>query len=121
MYLGFVDEHTKFNLIKQSIFLFQPSQFESLSMVVLEAFAMKKPVLVRQECEVMKDHIDLSHGGYYYNDYAGFKQAFDQLTDKSLNEAMGKCGKDYVDKNYRWENIIAKFQDVIENKLNRNI
>ena len=69
MYLGFVDEQAKFNLIKQSLFLFQPSRFESLSMVVLEAFAMEKPVLVHQDCEVMKDHIDMSNGGFYYNDY----------------------------------------------------
>jgi glycosyltransferase involved in cell wall biosynthesis len=118
MYLGFVNDHTKFNLIKQSLFLFQPSRFESLSMVLLEAFSMEKPVLVHRECEVMKDHVDLSHGGSYYNDYAGFKKAFDQLTEnKSLNVAMGKSGKAYVDKNYRWENIIAKFQNVIENKL----
>lgn len=118
MYLGFVNDHTKFNLIKHSLFLFQPSRFESLSMVLLEAFAMERPVLVHQDCEVMKDHIDLSHGGFYYNDYTGFKYAVDQLREnKSLNAAMGKSGKTYVDKNYRWGNIIAKFQNVIENKL----
>jgi glycosyltransferase involved in cell wall biosynthesis len=115
MYLGFVDEHIKFNLIKQSLFLFQPSRFESLSIVVLEAFAMERPVLVHKDCEVMKDHIDSSEGGFYYKDYAGFKNAFDQLSDNtSLNTAMGKCGKAYVDKNYSCENIIATFQHVIE-------
>jgi glycosyltransferase involved in cell wall biosynthesis len=118
MYLGFVDENTKYNLIKQTLFLFQPSQFESLSHVVLEAFAMEKPVLVHKDCEVMRDHINISNGGYYYHDYAGFKFAFDLLTDnKTLNTAMGKSGKVYVDKNYRWENIIGKFQYAIENKI----
>jgi glycosyltransferase involved in cell wall biosynthesis len=118
MYLGFTDEHTKFNLIRQSLFLFQPSRFESLSIVVLEAFAMEKPVLVHKDCEVMKDHVDISKGGFYYNDYAGFKDAFDQLADNtSLNNAMGKSGKAYVEKNYKWENIIAKFQHVIENVI----
>jgi glycosyltransferase involved in cell wall biosynthesis len=122
MYLGFVDEHTKFNLIKHSLFLFQPSRYESLSMVLLEAFAMERPVLVHRDCEVMKDHIDISNGGFYYNDYEGFKNAVDQLTkNKSLNEAMGKSGKAYVDKHYRWDHIIAKFQNVIENKLNNPV
>ncbi len=115
MYLGFVDEQMKFNLIQQSVFLFQPSRFESLSIVVLEAFAMERPVLVHKECEVMKDHIDQSHGGFYFNDYATFKDAFDQLADNaSLNRDMGKLGKIYVDKYYSCENIIAKFQHVIE-------
>ena len=120
IHLGFVDEHIKFNLIRQSIFLFQPSRFESLSMVVLEAFMMGKPVLVHQDCEVMKDHIDSSNGGFYYNDYPGFKHALDNLTeDKLLNMKMGKAGKAYVDTNYRWENITAKFQHVIENRFNK--
>ncbi len=120
MYLGFVDEHIKFNLIKQSLFLFQPSRFESLSIVVLEAFAMEKPVLVHQDCEVMKDHVDMSEGGFYYKDYAVFKDAINQLADNtSLNAAMGKSGKAYVDKNYTCESIIAKFQQVIEHKISR--
>jgi glycosyltransferase involved in cell wall biosynthesis len=81
----------------------------------LEAFAMERPVLVHKHCEVMKDHIDLSKGGFYYHDYAGFKEAFDQLTDNaSLNNAMGRSGKAYVDRNYSCEKIIAKFQYVIE-------
>lgn len=118
MYLGFVDEHVKFNLIKQSLLLFQPSRFESLSIVVLEAFAMEKPVLVHQDCEVMKDHVDISEGGFYYKSYASFKDAVNQLSDNiSLNKAMGKSGKAYVDKNYTSESIIAKFQQVIEHKI----
>jgi len=118
MHLGFVDEKVKYNLIKRSLFLFQPSRFESLSHVVLEAFAMEKPVLVHRDCEVMKDHIDISGGGYYYNDYAGYKEAFNRLADdRSVNMAMGRSGKDYVDKNYSCENIIAKFQNVIDNKI----
>lgn len=115
-YLGFVDEQIKFNLIKQSLFLFQPSRFESLSIVVLEAFTMGRPVLVHKDCEVMKDHVDMSDGGFYYNDYAGFKDAFDQLVNNtSLNVAMGRSGKEYADRNYSSENIIARFQNVIEN------
>lgn len=120
MHLGFVDKVTKFNLIKQSVFLFQPSRFESLSMVLLEAFSMGKPVLVHQDCEVMKDHVDQSGGGYYYNDYAGFKHAFDQLSgNESLNRSMGQFGKRYVDENYSCEKIIARFCDVIENRIGK--
>ena len=120
MYLGFVDEQTKFNLMKQSLFLFQPSRFESLSIVLLEAFAMERPVLVHKDCEVMKDHVDISKAGFYYNDYAGFKDAFDQLTDNiTLNNEMGKLGKAYVDRNYSCENIIAKFQHVIEERISK--
>ncbi len=118
IHLGFVDDQTKFNLIRNTLFLFQPSRFESLSLVVLEAFCMKKPVLVHKNCEVMKNHVDDSGGGFYYNDYASFTHGFNQLTDDMvLNKAMGIAGKKYADKNYSWENIIGKFKNVIENKI----
>jgi glycosyltransferase involved in cell wall biosynthesis len=118
--LGFVDEATKFALIKQSLFLFQPSRFESLSMVVLEAFMMEKPVLVHQDCEVMKDHVEMSKGGYYYNNYAGFKYALDELiNNQALNLEKGKAGKVYVEQYYRWENIVEKFRNVIDNRIGR--
>lgn len=120
LYLGFVDETTKFNLIKQSLFLFQPSRFESLSLVVLEAFAMERPVLVHEDCEVMKDHVDKSQGGFYYRDYTGFKEAFNKLTDdQQLNKKAGKSGKMYVDTNYLEGIIIARYRNVIENKICR--
>ena len=118
VYLGFVDEQTKYNLIKQCLFLYQPSQFESLSHVVLEAFAMERPVLVHQDCEVMRDHIQASHGGFYYRDYKGFKDAIDQLVGNHvLNEKMGKSGKMYVDNNYTVEQIMAKFHRIVDEKI----
>lgn len=118
LYLGFVTETAKFNLIRQSLFLFQPSRFESLSMVVLEAFSMEKPVLVHEYCEVMRDHVDKSNGGLYYHDYPGFKKAFDKLSgDQRLNAAAGISGKKYVDSNYLEDIIVGKYRHVIENRI----
>jgi glycosyltransferase involved in cell wall biosynthesis len=118
IYLGFVDEQTKYNLIRQCLFLFQPSQFESLSHVVLEAFAMERPVLVHKNCEVMRDHIETSNGGFYYSSYEEFKNAINELVNnKAKNMAMGKTGKAYVDENYTEEQIMAKFYNVIENRI----
>lgn len=117
-YLGFVNDEKKFDLIKGALFLFQPSRFESLSLVVLEAFAMGRPVLVHKDCEVMKGHVDDSNGGLYYNDYLSFNNSVDQLVNNpGLNTDMGRAGKIYLNKNYRWENIIAKFQYMIENRI----
>lgn len=46
-----------------------PSKFESLSIVVLEAFSLKIPVLVNSACEVLKSHCIKSQGGLYYRKY----------------------------------------------------
>ena len=61
--LGFVSEQEKFDALAACRFLVLPSQFESLSMVVLEAMAMEKPVLVHGNCEVVKEHCLQSNGG----------------------------------------------------------
>ena len=39
----------------------QPSQFESLSMVALEAWALGKPVLVNGACDVLRGQLSLIH------------------------------------------------------------
>jgi glycosyltransferase involved in cell wall biosynthesis len=84
-------------------------------MVVLEAFMMQKPVLVHKACEVMKDHVDQSSGGFYYDDYNSFVLAMDKLVnDTSLNSLMGKQGKKYVQQNYIWDQIIDRFRNAIE-------
>lgn len=116
--LGFVSDDIKFNAIRQSLFLFQPSKYESLSMVLLEAFMMEKPVIVQAENKVMKDHIEQSNGGLCFTDYRSFKKVFDSLIDNSrLREQLGRSGKAYVQKNYQWENIIDKYRNVIENRI----
>ena len=118
LHVGYVDDNTKFNLLQNCLFLFQPSKLESLSIVVLESFMMEKPVLVHRDCEVMKDHIDNSNGGYYYNDYNSFKNAVDHLVnDKLLNIKKGRAGKLYVEKNYSWKNIVTKYRHVIDERI----
>ncbi|MBS1742938.1 MAG: glycosyltransferase family 4 protein [Bacteroidetes bacterium] len=115
LHFGYVDDETKFCLLRQCLFLYQPSKLESLSMVVLEAFMMQKPVLVHKACEVMKDHVDQSSGGFYYDDYNSFVLAMDKLVnDTSLNSLMGKQGKKYVQQNYIWDQIIDRFRNAIE-------
>ena len=88
--LGFVSEQDKFDGIAGSRFLVLPSKFESLSIVVLEAFSLKKPVLVNGECAVLKGHCDRCEGGLYYTDYSEFSSKMTLLmNDELLRDEMG--------------------------------
>ncbi len=53
-YLGFLEDKEKFDALKGSEFLMIPSQFESLSMVSLEAWAIAKPVVANGRTEVLR-------------------------------------------------------------------
>ena len=112
--LGFVSDEDKFDGLAASKFLILPSRYESLSMVVLEAFSLKRPILVNGQCEVLKAHCLNSNGGFYYEDYAEFEAMMKTLiAEKNLCKQMGANGKEYVDNNYRWEAIVDKLSVLI--------
>lgn len=113
--LGFVEDEDKFDALAACRLLVLPSQFESLSMVVLEAMSVKKPVLVHANCEVVKSHCTKSNGGLYYQNYFEFEGCLNRLlSDKALCEGMGENGSEYVAENYCWESIENRLRDMIE-------
>ena len=112
--LGYLSEIDKFDAIMASDFLIMPSKYESLSIALLESFAVKKPVLVNGECEVLKAHCLKSGGGLYYLGYHDFCTNLMKLeSDPDYREIMGKKGYAYVINNYQWDIIIAKLFNAI--------
>ncbi|MBS4899482.1 MAG: glycosyltransferase [Clostridiales bacterium] len=119
--LGFVSDEDKFNGMAGAEFLILPSKFESLSMVVLESFGVKTPVLVNGECEVLKAHCRKSHGGYYYTSYNDFEIKVGKLlSDNDLRKKMGQRGAIYLKKNYQWDLICRKLLYLIESITENN-
>jgi len=118
-YLGFLPEEDKFNGLDGALLLAMPSFFESLSMVMLEAWALKKPVLANSQCEVLKGQCIRSNGGLFYENYPEFKEALKLLLSSSkLRQAMGRNGQKYFEENYTWEVIENKYLSVV-NQLER--
>ena len=108
--LGFVSEEDKYNGMAGADFLLLPSQFESLSMVVLEAMAVRTPVLVNGLCNVLKSHCRNSNAGLWYTDYFEFEGSTNYLCKKEEERLqMGKNGRKYVRENYTWEIMEQKF------------
>ena len=113
--VGFVSDTEKFSLINGSKLLVLASEFESLSMVVLESMAYEKPVLVNGHCTVLKGHCRKSDAGLYFDNYFQFEGALNYLlTHKEECDVMGRNAKKYVDENYRWDIIIKKVSSLIE-------
>lgn len=113
--LGFVDDGDKFDGLAACRFLILPSQFESLSMVVLEAMAVKRPVLVHGNCQVVKEHCLISNGGLYYHNYFEFEGCINYLLEHE-NEChlMGENGRQYVAEYYAWDAIVGRLSKMIE-------
>ena len=120
--LGFVSEQDKFDGMAGAKLLVLPSKFESLSIVVLEALSLGRPVLVNGECEVLKGHCDKSGGGLYYTDYSGFEEGLSRLLeDSSLRDEMGAKGQKYVSERFNWKVICDNLSDMIEYAASDNL
>lgn len=112
---GFVCELDKYHLMKNAEFLLQPSLFESLSMVLLEAFALGKPVLVQRSCAVMHEHIVKSGSGFSFSDLKELEEGCSSLLDNpSLAVEMGEKGKKYVNRHYQWPAVMSIYRNLIE-------
>lgn len=114
-YLGFVSEQEKFDGIAGATALWLPSQFESLSISVLEAMTLAVPVLVNGKCEVLKGHCKKSNGGFAYEDEMQCTEAIDVLiNDSQLRNQMGEAAQAYVETNYSWTCVKNAIKEILE-------
>ena len=112
--LGFQPEQDKFDGLAGAELLVMPSFYESLSMVMLEAWALGRPVLANARCDVLQGQCRRSNGGLYYDDYPQFREALRLLLGSPrLREALGENGRRYFAANYTWDIIERKYLDLV--------
>lgn len=117
--LGEVSEQEKFALLDGCELLVLPSEYESLSISVLEAWAMGKPVLANGECAVLRGQCLRSNGGLPYRRHAEFVPALRLLlARRDLREALGRSGRDYVAREYAWDVVEERTNALLERVLN---
>lgn len=112
-HLGHVSDRDKFDAIAAAEALVMPSRYESLSMVMLEAWALGRPVLANARCDVLLGQCLRSNGGLYYEDSVEFAAALDQLVaDPPLAARLGGNGQAYYQRHYSWAIIERKYLDM---------
>ena len=108
---GFVDEPTRNGALAGALALVHPSYFESFAMVLTESFAQRRPALVQQRCAVLDGHAHRSGGAVPYSGFAEFEAAVDQLcTSPELADALGAAGRRYVERDYDWDVVMARYE-----------
>ena len=117
-HLGFLSEQDKFDALSGARVLLMPSPYESLSVVVLEAWAMGRPVLVNAACRVLEGQCMRSGGGLFYRGYSEFADALRRLaTDATLRAALGAAGQVYVRAEYDWTVVERRTEGFLENLI----
>ena len=113
-FAGLLSERERLEALEAATIVVVPSPLESLSLLALEAMAVGTPVLVNGHSDVLVEHCRKSHAGLWYNNRDEFVEAAKLLlADDRLRRSMGRNGKEYVKREYRWEAILAKYDKLI--------
>ncbi len=113
--IGFISEADKFDAIQAAEVVLMPSKYESLSMIVLEAWLMGKPVLVNGRCAVLRHQCQQSNGGLYYNNNTEFISALQTLlASPNLRQQLGQQGCAFTESRYHWDVILHKYQQILQ-------
>jgi glycosyltransferase involved in cell wall biosynthesis len=113
-HVGFVTDEEKVAALRQCRLLVMPSPYESLSVITLEAWKLGVPVLANARCKVLAGQCLRADGGLFYHGYAEFAEGLRLLlTHPELAAALGGQGRSYVEREYSWETVEAKVEDLL--------
>jgi glycosyltransferase involved in cell wall biosynthesis len=113
-FAGLLSDQERFQALEAAAVVAVPSPFESLSLLALESFSVGSPILANARSEVLEDHCRRSNAGLYYENRDEFVEALTLLVaDSRLRRALGKNGREYVRKNYRWDVILSKYDRIL--------
>lgn len=114
IFKGYLSHEEKIDILKGATALVLPSVWEGFGMVVLEAWALKKPVLVAK-VKPLSDIVTHGKDGFHANPFepakwAEYLEAL--LRDKNLARQMGEAGYVKLVNNFSVHNAINKLEDL---------
>ena len=76
---------------------------------------LSKPVIVNGICDVLKGHCVKSNGGLYYKNFFECEGCVNYMLDHPHEyELMCAIARKYVDDYFLWDDIMKKFDGIIE-------
>lgn len=112
--LGYVADDLRSALLAHARALVVPSPFESLSIVLLEAWNHGVPALVNAHCKVLQGQVRRANGGLYYRSNAEFAEALSFLmANREARDAFGRAGLAYLEREYRWPTVLARVEQLL--------
>jgi glycosyltransferase involved in cell wall biosynthesis len=112
-FAGLLSERERVQALEAATVVVCPSPYESLSLLALEALSVGTPILANARSEVLVEHCVRSNGGLYYANRDEFVECLKLLMgDEALRTAMARNGREYVKRNYQWDVVLAKYEQV---------
>lgn len=113
--VGFLPDDERDNAFAAATAYVQPSRFEAFSRTIMEAWLAGTPVIANAGSEVVAWHCERSGAGLTYDDEYELEQCLAFLADAPDEAAsMAASGRAYVLDNYRWELVLDRVEERIE-------
>lgn len=125
--LGLVSEKEKSALLAGCVALFQPSDNESYSRVIMEAWRNNRPVAAHRKCLATAMAVTSARGGWLAGEESEWADLFskvDQITPEA-SEQLAQNGKAYAVDYADWDNVTMRYKKLIAtlnrapNKINK--
>ncbi|HVT42260.1 MAG TPA: glycosyltransferase family 4 protein, partial [Acidimicrobiales bacterium] len=111
---GTVSEADKWDIARDALVAVSPSALESFSLVVIEAWVERVPVLVNGACGPTREHCERSGGGLWFRSYPEFEAVLERLvSDEALRAELGTRGRAYVDGHFRWPVLVRRYDEFV--------
>jgi len=115
IHAGFLDEVERRAAYAEALALVNPSELESFSIVLMEAWREGTPALVAAGSKVMCEHAERSGGGIVFDSYESYREGVDRLLDEPpLARQLGEAGREYVLGTYGWPAVRERLRTTIE-------
>lgn len=112
-FAGLLSDRERIEALEAATIVACPSPYESLSLLALEALSVGTPILANARSAVLVEHCIRSNGGLYYADGDEFVECLTLLVrDDRLRAALGRNGREYIRRYYRWEVVLAKYERI---------
>jgi glycosyltransferase involved in cell wall biosynthesis len=112
IHTGFIPDNAVTPFLSAADVVAVPSPFESLSILLLQAFASRRPVLVNADSPVLAAHCRESNGGLFYKTENEFIEALDLLLNHpGLRDQLGANGFAYVQRYFTWDNVLSRMDN----------
>jgi glycosyltransferase involved in cell wall biosynthesis len=118
--LGYVPDDLRDALLAGARVLVVPSPYESLSIALLEGWNHAVPALVNARCRVLHGQVRRANGGLFYRWAGEFVEALTYLlSSPASRDALGRQGRAYVEREYRWPTVLARVEQLLHEVVRR--
>jgi glycosyltransferase involved in cell wall biosynthesis len=110
--LGLVAENEKEALLANCLALFQPSQNESYSRVIMEAWFYKRPVAAHRKCLATAMAVESAKGGWLAETEIEWTELFAEIdrTEAEKLTEYGSNGQVYARENAVWDKVMQRYE-----------